>query len=199
MKYSGITGASGYEVYYRIEKGSSISAWKKAGTTTARSMKIKAKHGKTTFYSFKVRAYKKRADGSVIYTNYSAASNGKAIYYSPNFSTFMLSEAQSSTILVGVNITNNGKFTMRVYSAGAQLIDHDYSSYDRDLWMVDHDANDISYIDIPSGGSATAYYAVKGKPTWYDSKSTIRYKIKYDGGLYWVRSSSYYGSSYYDA
>ena len=204
VKFGGVSGATHYQVYYQIIKGNSTSAWKLAGSTTAKSKVVKVKHGKTTFYSFKVRAYKKRADGTTIYSKYSAATNGKALYYTPSVSTLMLDETKTSTTSVVIAVTNKGVLPLRVYSSGAMLLDSDYSSYDRNLKLVDTDALDMgvlrykSYIDIPAGTTEYLGFTVaSGGATWYDKKSTLRFKVRYDDGEYIYRASNYYGTRYY--
>ncbi len=203
VKYSGVTGATGYQVYYRVEKGSSVSAWKSAGTTTAKSMKIKVKHGKTTYYSFKVRAYKKRADGSTIYSKFSSPTHGLSLYARPDVITVMSDETKSSTTYVLAGVANNGNYTLRIYSKNAMLIDNDYSSYDRNLKLVDTDAlkkgvtRYISYVDIPAGTSKVlAFVVASDKATWYDEKSTLSFRALYDGAKYTYRLSNYYGTRY---
>ena len=198
VNYKAVTGADGYQIYYQVEQNSKLSAWKLAGKTTGNSLEVKVKHGKNIFYFFRMRAYKKRADGTVIYSRYSAETDGTALYYNPDFATFMLSDAKSSTNFVLIRITNNGKFNLRVYSSRAKLLDHDYDSYDRDLQLIDSDLNAISYVDIPAGEAVLVSFMVKsGGPTWYDKKTDIRYRFRYDGGMYYAYSSAYYGTNYY--
>ena len=205
VRFTAVSGASGYEVFYRVKKGSVIYPWKSAGKTTSRSKVINVMHGRTTFYSFKVRAYKKRADGTVLYSNFSAETRGEALYITPSVSTFMLDETKTSTTSVAIYVMNNGSLPLRIYSKNAKLIDRDYTSYDRNLKLVDTDAlkrnmmRYKSYIDIPAGTSMTlAFHVPTGNATWYDKKSTLRFDVGYDGGSYTFFASSYYGTRYYE-
>ena len=205
LKFSAVSGATGYQVYYQIEKGSSVSAWKLAGSTASKSMTVNVKHGKTTFYSFKVRAYKKMADGSIIYSKFSTPTSGNALYYEPSFSVLMNSNTDRSTSAVAMAITNKGDFPLRVYAKNARLIENDYSRYDRNLKLVDPVAFDrgtlkyTSYVDVPAGTTQILGFCVDSdEATWYDQKSKLRFTIGYDGGEYTVYASSYYGTHYYE-
>ena len=121
----------------------------------------------------------------------------------PSFSVSMSGTYDFSIGVALMYVKNTGKSTLRIYSEGAQSIDHDYSYYDRTMKMIDKDQvvnhNTIQYmdyIDIKPGKSAYVAFVMDGSETFYDTKTTYQYKFKYDGVTYTGRSSYYYGSQY---
>ena len=100
-------------------------------------------------------------------------------------------------------VENKGSKTVRIYSSNARLIDANYKSYNRNLYLVDPDEINhnrlvrISSIEIKPGETKFIPFCVNGSQTWYDRKSTIMYRVKYANQFYTVTSSSYYGTSYY--
>lgn len=195
ISWKKLTGASGYDVYYK--KGANGS-WKKAGTTTALSYIHKVGHG--VRYYYKVRAYQELADGSRIYGKFSKDRN-MLQSYKPQFSVFMSPSTNMSTTAVAMSITNNGIATLRVYSNGACMSDHDYSKYDRLLYLTKSrdghaDLAEAKYMAIKPGTSAIIGFEVIGDATWYDEKTTVYFKFRYDGMDYVASASSYYGTAY---
>ena len=195
ISWSKLSGATGYEIYFK--KGPN-SSWKKAGATKTISYTHSAYHG--IRYYYKVRAYQDLADGSRIYGKFSKEVN-KLQYYIPEFSVQMKSETDPSTGVFVLFVSNTGNATMRIYSKGALLRDNDYVKYNRELYLskttVDHiDLSEAKYIDIKPGYSAIIAFISKGDDTWYDSKTRIYYQFRYDGVDYVASSSNYFGTSY---
>ena len=195
ISWKKLAGASGYEVYFK--KGVNGS-WTKAGATASLSYTHKVGHG--IRYYYKARAYQDLADGSRIYGKFSKEDD-MLQYYSPNFSVFMSSSTSANTSCVVMSVTNKGVSTLRIYSKGACMSDHDYSKFDRLLYLTKSSDGYVSldeakYIDIKPGTSALIAFEVIGNNTWYDSKTTVYYLFRYDGIDYVASSSSYYGTTY---
>lgn len=102
-------------------------------------------------------------------------------------------------------IVNRKSKTLTVYSDGARLIDNDYSSYNRNLRMVDPDEitnnHRIVYLSQASmkGNAMTIFLFDSATNTWYDKKSTIKFYFSYDGVKYVCYASAYYGTQVYKA
>lgn len=115
----------------------------------------------------------------------------------PKFTTFMSSKADPSTRWMIVYLENKGDKPLRVFGKYAKSSDRDYESYDRDLTLYKQNSSEdlvrVNYIDIKPGKSAYVSFYTED-PTWYDSKTTVYYYIKYDDIVYNVGSSSYYGT-----
>ena len=195
VSWKKLSGASGYEVYFK--KGSS-GTWSKAGSTTGVSYIHSVTHG--VRYYYKVRAYQELADGSRIYGKYSGEKS-KLQYFSPKYSVVMSDDTKSSTSGVAMAITNNGVGNLRIYSKDAVLMDDDYSKYDRLLYLSNTrrgkvDISEAKYIDIKPGTTEIIAFIVKGDDTWYDERTTVGYKFRYDGVNYKAISSCYYGTHY---
>lgn len=188
-----VTGATGYEIYYRVGESGS---WKKEGEVTGKTSYItkKVNHGK--YYYYKVRAVYKK-DGTTTKGSFGNIEN-RMHYYYPNVESYMSSKSNSSCGAVAVGLINNGVGTIRVYSDGARLIDADYSSFDRDLRLCDNDAYLCDYVDIPAGESYVFGFYIEGDRTWYDSRTKVKFRIRYDGMKYWCYVSNKYGFSYYE-
>ena len=74
VKWSNVSGESGYQVYYSTKKDSGYKKVKSYKVNTTKGSKSKLKSGKK--YYFKVRAYKKTASGTV-YSAWSAVKSVK--------------------------------------------------------------------------------------------------------------------------
>ncbi len=102
-------------------------------------------------------------------------------------------------------IVNRKSKTLTVYSDGARLIDNDYSSFNRNLSMVDPDEvtnnRRIVYLSQASmnGNAMTLFLFDSDTKTWYDEKSTIKFYFSYDGVKYVCYASAYYGTQVYKA
>lgn len=196
IKWNKVTGATNYEIYYKVGKNGS---WKKeatVGNVTSYTTK-KVSHGK--YYYYKVRAVYKNGN----YVTKGSYSDDDSIihYYYPEVETYMLDETDSNCSFVLVGIRNDGLGKIRIYDRNAMLLDHDFYSFDRYLSLFSIDENDnieyYDYIDIPAGESAIIGFEVLGGNTWYDELTQINFEMRYDGMYYSCYASSYYGFSYY--
>ena len=121
----------------------------------------------------------------------------------PRLDVVMSSKTDMSAGTAAMLVENKGSKTVRIYSSNARLIDANYKSYNRNLYLVDPDEINhnrlvrISSIEIKPGETKFIPFCVNGSQTWYDRKSTIMYRVKYANQFYTVTSSSYYGTSYY--
>lgn len=192
ISWNKVTGATGYQVY--MKKGENGS-WSRVTTTTSTSCKQDVTHG--VYYYWKVRPIYKN-NGITTYGPYSDVEN-LIISYSPSFSVFMSNNHNSSTGAIAMLVTNNGDYTLRIYSNNAYYDDATSSAYDRDLYLVDtinETFEPISYVDIPAGETVSIGFFTEGGKTWYEPKSRVRYDFRYDGIKYRGSSSAYYGSTY---
>ena len=189
VSWGKITGAAKYRVYRKTGSGS----WTKVTDTAATTYTDKnVKNG--IKYTYTVRCL--NSAGNPVS---SFDSTGKSITYtseSPAFSVLTLDSASSTSIVV-MSVTNRGNYNLTIYSNGAFLADSSLSSFNRYLYLIDEDLNRLSSITIYPGGTAVVIFAVDGDRTWYDRKTKIYYKFKYDGLMYLGMSSNYYGN-YYD-
>lgn len=191
--WSAVSGASGYMIYRSL---SSTGAYTLLSATAATSYNNTGLTINKTYY-YKVIAY--RTVGTTkLYSGYSMAVSAVArAQYSPNYSVWSSPEINAYTSVVLFKITNYGPTTLKIYSAGSNLLDNDYTSYNRNLQLIDSTtAKDITSIEFPTGSSGWVCFRVTGDPTWYDSKSRINYEFTYDNVWYNGSASYYYGPWY---
>ena len=176
-----VDGATGYIVYYKKgEKGT----WTKLGTTS--SLTYTHKNVSTgTFYFYRVKAYKIKADGSTIYGKYRATANGNMWYNYPELS-IAYSEEYGETQVFVYGLQNNGKKTIRIYSNKAEVVDAASDSYNSLLTLVDVDTyEDVAYVDIGPGESTVIAFRTKyGDNSRYNPNSKVYFKAKFDGVHY---------------
>lgn len=193
-----VKGATGYQIYYKV---GSNGSWKKLDTVTnATSCYHFVDHGK--YYYYKVRAIYKH-DGVTSYGTYAKDDYGIIHYYYPNVTTWMSSKTDASTGVFMVNVTNNGVAPIYFYGDGARTVDYDYSTWNRDLTMVDYEYfnnyglfKETEYTKIQPGESKWVLL-LSDKNTWYDSKTRVVMDVFYDGMWYTTYTSSNYGLNYY--
>ena len=183
VKWNSVSGATKYQLY---RKSSSTGAYTKIADTASLSYtNTGLTPGKKYYY--KVRAY--RLDGSKkIYGSFSSVVSAAAREPLEPSGTFVLSSrTDQDCIVVGFMLTNNGSKTIRIYNSNCWLEDYDFASFDRDLQLLDENANNISYLDIHAGATEFVGFGVIGEPTWYDANSKIHFEFAYDT----IRYSSY--------
>ena len=185
VKWSAVTGATGYQVYYKAGDNGSWTLGATLGKVTSYQKKVM--HGK--YYYFKVRPIYK-SDTGTTYGPFKSTAYGWLVYCDPNYVAVVSDEDKPSALYIGLGIINRGKHTMRFYSSDAWYNDR-YSSYDRNLAMVDEDGRRINYVDIAPGESKAVMFEVLGSRTWYDKYGKVHAKFRYDGIYYWS-SNSYY-------
>lgn len=127
-------------------------------------------------------------DGSKkIYGSFSSVVSAAARALEPSGTFVLSSRTDQDCIVVGFMLTNNGSKTIRIYNSNCWLEDYDFASFDRDLQLLDENANNISYLDIHAGATEFVGFGVIGEPTWYDANSKIHFEFAYDT----IRYSSY--------
>ena len=192
-----LSGASGYEVSFKKGNGS----W----TILKRANQLQINHDVThgANYYYRVRAYSDKKDGSRVYGGYSNIVR-KIQYYSPSFSILTLDKTDPEISFYLMSVTNKGNYNLVFYSRNSMLIDHDYTSFNRDTFLIDSDAlseyhtlREAPWITIAPGETNILTYWVKGDPTWVDPKTTLFYEFKYDGVEYVGYTSHNSGSYYY--
>lgn len=192
-----LSGASGYEVSFKKGNGS----W----TVLKRANQLQINHDVThgANYYYRVRAYSDKKDGSRLYGGYSNIVR-KIQYYSPSFSILTLDKTDPEITFYLMSVTNKGNYNLVFYSRNSMLIDHDYTSFNRDTFLIDSDAlseyhtlREAPWITIAPGETKILTYWVKGDPTWVDPKTTLFYEFKYDGVEYVGYTSHNSGSYYY--
>ena len=191
ISWNKLSGAAGYEVSYK--KGAK-GAW----TVLKRTSTLKITHSVThgVYYYYRVRAYQDKPDGSRIYGNYSEEES-LIQYYSPSYRAIMTGKTYTSTSVVVMAVVNYGDCNMTLYARNARLFDHDYSSFNRNLQLVNEDLEPISSVKIAPGDTEIICFLVRGSATWVDKKTSIYYEFKYDGMDYYAFSSYYAGTYYY--
>lgn len=178
VTWSKVTGATGYQVYKKVGDNGS---WTRVATTSKLSYNTEVPHGK--WHYWKVRPIFKN-DGKITYGPFSEVKN-YINYWNPNYNVWQSSEWDSSVGSIFINVTNNGKYTMRIYSDGAWYNDSS-SVFDRDLKLIDTTTfSRISYIDIPAGETVWVGFDVVGDNTFYDPDSYVNFKFRYDGAKFW--------------
>ena len=195
ISWKKISGATGYMIQRRSadKNGNFKGSWTNVATVGNVASYL-ANNGHGTYYHYRVRAIYKK-NGVTSYGAYSGATSGWITYSYPNLGFFVNYNTDSTCVAIPVHITNNGKYTLRVYSAGARLRDAQYTSFNRNLYIGDED-NSFKYMkyeDIKPGEDEWVVFCVDGRKTWYDKKSRVTCKFRYDGVDYWGSFSYYYG------
>ncbi|MDF2946651.1 MAG: in like serine protease [Bacillales bacterium] len=187
VSWSAKSDVAGYQVYRSTTKTGTYSL---ILTTTNTSIKSSGLKVNTTYY-YKVRAY--TAGGAYKeYGKYSAVVSAKTIPRAPSFSAIPPYNTIYPAYVVGFSLNNYGSKPLRIYSKNAFLEDDDYYTYDRNLVLVNRNAIELSWIEIPAGGTGFIYFKVRGNPTWYDADSNIYFEFTYDGVRY--RSNASYNN-----
>lgn len=89
-----------------------------------------------------------------------------------------------------VKFKNNSKKTVTVLSGTTKVVDCDYKSYDRNIYLSK------SYT-IEPGKTKTIKFKVKGSTTWPDHNDfTLYYYFKVDGKKYYAKADSFVVSKY---
>lgn len=117
-------------------------------------------------------------------------------FESPRISTIMSKTASRSSYWRNIYMTNLGNKPIRILGAGAFSFDNDYEIYDRKLKLVRVDGNHIQelrYSEIAPGASAIITFYTEN-PSWYDKYTRVFYWVSYEGKMYSVTSTAYYGS-----
>ena len=188
-----VTGATGYEIYFKVGENGSWKKGSAVGNVTSYVTKT-VNHG--VYYYYKVRPIYK--NGNTITRGTFSNIDNRIHYYYPNVVSFMTNKTDPRCGAVALNLENNGVGKIRIYSKGAELIDNDYYSYDRDLKLCNTNGYTCNYLDIAAGSDKTFGFYVVGDDTWYDEKTKIKFKMYYDGIYYWCYVSSKYGFNYYE-
>lgn len=197
LKWNAVTGATGYQIYRKLGNGGTWKRMATVGNVTQYTGKVP--HGYYIYW--RIRPIYKY-DGVTTYGPYSNGNDEWIIYYDPNYSVFMSSDTDVSTSVIVMAVTNDGVGNMRIFSKNAYYSQPGYSSYDRDVYMIDTNALEngnikkINYVDVKPGETEFICFIVDGDPTWYDEYGVLWYDFRYDGINYEGYSSSYYGSRY---
>lgn len=190
ITYSAVSNASGYQIYRSNDNSNFVLA----GTTTSTSFIDKnATKGSINYY--KVRAYK-TVSGKKVYGGYSDVLS-IAAPLKPDISIFSASTGKSASLFL-LLVSNKGSKPLKIINSNAQLIDRDYSSFDRKLSLINTDNfNSIASQTISAGNSQAVWF--KCNPSsWWDKYSRIMFMFEYDGVRYMASYSEYYTSGYYE-
>ncbi|GEM_PF-3966865 len=182
VTWSKVTGATGYELYY---KRGDNGVWLKAKTTSSTSYTMDVKHG--VHYYFKVRA---------IYESSSAVTNGaykqysgfKMIYHTPDFDVTLAALDGQSAEILAVYIKNNGDEKMRIYSSDAKVVD---GSDSKKLSIVkvsidNMSAKKASYTDVAAGEENLVSFVADDSTalTFNNASSKLVFTFSYDSVIY---------------
>lgn len=191
VKWTKITGATGYQVYQRVEGGS----WKRVKSTSAsvRSYTASVPHGKVI--DWKVRAIYQK-EGFTAYGSYSKSAPCIVFYY-PDFEADVLSKENSKARYIKISVKNNGSEPMVVYAAGA-VVDYSNENYNREMVMVNGSTEkEIEKCTINPGKEKEITYKVIGDVTRFTEECFVGIYFVYDGIHYLGLISDAYGT-YYD-
>lgn len=181
VTWTPVAGADGYAFYKKTASG-----WKRmktlSGQSTTSYIDINTQYGET--YCYTVRAYRK-ANGVNVYSGYDKKGISCKIPAYPDLDVNLPTSETTSCTNVTMEVINNGSKTLRIYSSGAQLIDYDYYSKDRNLVL----AGGVAYQEIPAGSTASITFQVSGTKTRYNSKTLIEFSFSYDGKSYRCQAS----------
>lgn len=198
VTWNSVTGATGYQIYYKTEDGS----WTRAATVgDVTSYVHDVTHG--VYYYYKVRPIYEN-NGVTTYGPFEDDEYGIIHYYLPNVNTFMSSSTNTSTSVAVIYVENNGVAPIYFYSEDGKWIDKDYYSYDRDIVLYDYYYynyyNTLVETDcvVIQPGESTWLLVGASSSTWYDRYTRIRLTMYYDGIYYTTYTSSYYGFHYYE-
>ena len=179
-----LAGVSGYQVCFKKGSGS----WALFKTTTATEVSRRIAHG--SYYYYRVRAYKEKADGSRIFSNYSDP-DSMMIYFDPDYGVAMSAQTVASTDTMRMTVYNYAAEPLTIYSTNARSIDPGQSAQSRNLTLVDASTmKAVSSVTIAGNSNKNVYFKVKGSNARYYKKTILHYEFTYDGMRYWAESSS---------
>jgi uncharacterized repeat protein (TIGR02543 family) len=192
VTWGAVSGANGYQIY---RSSSSTGTYTSIATATTGSYN---NTGLTAgvYYYYKIAAY--RTVGTAkIYSAYSDIVSSTARNpVLPEYYTFFSSTTDSYKQVLVFIFYNTGTKPIRIYRENAFLKDRDYSGFDRDLILIDENADELLWTEIAPGSSAYISFVVSGTPTWYDQYTKVYFQFTCDGVTYYALGSSYYGDYY---
>ena len=196
ISWSKVDEATGYEVYYK--KGEN-GTWTKLKDVTGTTKKHKVSTG--SYYYYRVRAYKEKADGSKVFSSYKPTATGMINYYDPAFSV-TYSKKYGTTKAFAYGVTNTGNRKLIFYSKGAKVNNSGPTYYDCNLKLVkindDGSAEYASSITVKPGETKTVAFVVDNdnKTTVYKEDSELYCRLKCDGMYYKVTFCVKKGTTY---
>jgi len=189
------TGATGYQVYYRIGKDGS---WQRAATLDSSTLSYDHKVELGKYYYYKVRAIYKYS-GVTSYGAYSAVSESMLWYDAPELNYDMDGNSENGVALAVIAIENRGDKPVRFYAADGKWEDPYNSYYDCDLILIDYESAvdgeivEVNYVAIAPGDIGFVTVLADTDYGRYVDGTTIHLEMRY-GGVYFdteINSTSF--------
>lgn len=188
VKWSKVSGASGYELYAKVSGGSWTLLERTDSSTRVYTHPVTANAN----YYYKVRAIYKYDynDGisTVAFSDYVKVT----VNYLPEFIYSLPSKKVSKPTYITMKIKNNGNAKMRVYADGATMA-NDTKEYALKL-SKNNKKGYVDYIDIPAGKTVSLYFYFTKTPTYYTPESFVGFMFTYNNGAYVTAASHEYGA-----
>lgn len=121
----------------------------------------------------------------------------------PNIYTYAPSNTYRDTSVVVFYLQNLGTKAIRI-SKDANLIDNNYSYYDRSLLLIDANSVEygyvkyLDYLDVQPDSEAYVCFIVDGDKTTFSANSNIYFEFMYDDRYYYAVLQSEDNISIYD-
>ena len=181
--------AAGYEIGYRYKKtDGKWSSWSVAAVDGNKPMgRVSVKHG--VQYAFRVRAVKRLADGSPIYSAWSASKSGMASFepqlytycYTTNTREYYIPVVIQNVGVVPFTIEKNAKFVyLYAPSNKYDLIMYAYITEEMDT------PREATSLTLAPGKTAVVYYRMKGfyQDFYLDKSSMVTFNLTCEGLKY---------------
>lgn len=180
VSWTQIKNADGYQVYMKVGKN---GTWKHE--TNFNSMFTSASFdvpvGKYVY--FKVRAIRK-IDGTETTALFSDSQS--FIFATPKFTIEASDNYGKSVKNIKLTIENEGKASLRFYSADAELLSESNKNDNRQMYIVGSSGKKYNYSTVSAGKTKTITYKIDGDSTNYQGDSIISVVFRYDGLYYWL-------------
>jgi len=122
----------------------------------------------------------------------------------PDYTVGMTEKSSASCYVVALNFTNKSKRNIRILSDDAAMSDKDNPEFNRKLNLIDtkkyekdESLDNIDYVDVAPGETACIMFTVDEYATYYNSKTYVWFRFKYNDVEYVNKSSSDDGVSYF--
>ena len=179
IKWSKVSGATGYEIYMKIGSGK----WELAGTSDSATRSVYHPVTEDTTYSYKIRAIY----NDMTFAGYSDTKSIKVTWL-PDYTVTLPSKSIKNKSYITVTVKNTGKKDMYIYNDGASFVTGDLT-FEAQL-SKSTKKQVVDSIKIPAGKTVTFYMHLPTSNLTYTTSCFIGFLFKVNGSIF-VCAASY--------
>ena len=179
VKWSKVSGATGYEIYMKIGNGK----WELAGTSDSATRSVYHTVTEDTTYSYKIRA----VYNDLTVASYSDTKSIKVTWL-PDYTVTLPSKTIKNKSYIAVTVKNTGKKDMYIYNDGATFVTGNLT-FEAQL-SKSTKKQIVDSIKIPAGKTVTFYMHLPTSLVTYNTSCFVGFLFKVNGSIF-VCASSY--------